>query len=189
MFPDTRDNTGGGEVGDMVPSSDDDEAPRINAESNLDSLQEPLLPERSPEHEANDHVAAETDHESEVVPPDLETSMSFADFSIAAAATVINSALLPGYQNQLKLPYHLLVTGKLWFVATGLAIAAPNLGDVLDLVGCASGTLIAFVFPAMISLRLVGWNASAVFLLTVGSLVGSVGTFFSVRQLMEDLHI
>lgn len=126
---------------------------------------------------------------AEPSPEDFETSTSFAEASIAATATILNSTLLPGHRNQLKLPYHLLVTGKLWFVATGLAIAAPNLGDVLSLVGCASGTLIAFVFPSLISIKLKGWSAGAIFLLVLGILVGSVGSFFSFCQLMADLHL
>jgi amino acid permease len=95
--------------------------------------------------------------------------------------------LLPNDNKQLRLVGHVAVTIKLWIVATGLAIAAPSLGDILDLVGCASGTLIAFVFPAVLSLRMEGYTHQAMFILAVGGAVGTVGTYFSVKQIVRDL--
>lgn len=77
----------------------------------------------------------------------LETGVGF----LPAAINLINSCLLPGEERHLKLLYHAALTAKIWFVVTGLAIASPKLGDVLDLVGCASGTLIAFIFPACLA--------------------------------------
>jgi len=50
--------------------------------------------------------------------------------------------LLEGEEKQLRLPYHVAVTVLLWGLTTVLAILAPSLGDVLDLVGCATGTVI-----------------------------------------------
>ena len=50
--------------------------------------------------------------------------------------------LLDGEEKQLKLPYHFAVSAILWSLTTLLAILAPSLGDVLDLVGCATGTVI-----------------------------------------------
>ena len=50
--------------------------------------------------------------------------------------------LMDGEDKQLKLGYHLVVTSSLWGLTTLLAILAPSLGDVLDLVGCATGTVI-----------------------------------------------
>jgi amino acid permease len=52
---------------------------------------------------------------------------------------------------QLTLPLHVFVTLVIWSTSTVLALLAPSLGDVLNLVGCASGTMIAFILPAMFS--------------------------------------
>ena len=95
--------------------------------------------------------------------------------------------LLADDDRQLKLVGHIALTATLWFVTTGVAIVAPSLGDVLDLVGCASGTLIAFILPALLSLRLEGYSKSALLILVVGGAVGTVGTYFSVKKLYEDI--
>ncbi|KAI2513414.1 transmembrane amino acid transporter protein [Fragilaria crotonensis] len=87
---------------------------------------------------------------------------------------------------QLEPRLHLLVTTILWAVTTALALVAPNLGDVLNLVGCATGTVIAFILPSLFSFRLRGYSHTAMTLLVVGGLVGGIGTFFSTRQLIRD---
>lgn len=89
-------------------------------------------------------------------------------------------------ERQLKLWPHVLVTFLLWAVTTTLALVAPNLGDVLNLVGCATGTVIAFILPSLFYFRLRGYSNTAATLLVVGGVVGSVGTFFSTRQLILD---
>lgn len=48
--------------------------------------------------------------------------------------------LLPGRDRQLTRNYHVLLTTSIWFVTIIVALAAPSLGDVLNLVGCATGT-------------------------------------------------
>jgi len=118
----------------------------------------------------------------------IETSASFADISVlsAHATNIMNSALLPGEEKQLKLPYHMALTVKLWVVVTGLAIVSPSLGDILDLVGCATGTLIAFIVPALLAFRLQGYSHTAALILVVGGVVGSVGTFYSLKKLVAD---
>jgi hypothetical protein len=95
--------------------------------------------------------------------------------------------LLPEDDRQLRLPVHVCITAQIWLIVTGLAIAAPNLGDILDLVGCASGTLIAFVIPGLLSFYIEGYNHLAMVILTVGGVVGTVGTYFSIKQLVSDL--
>lgn len=50
--------------------------------------------------------------------------------------------LLPEDVTQLIRPLHILVTVTLWYTSTELAIRAPSLGDVLNLVGCVAGTMI-----------------------------------------------
>lgn len=96
--------------------------------------------------------------------------------------------LLEGDDRQLKLLGHIFLTLSLWLMCTSLAIAAPNLGDVLDLVGCASGTIIAFIVPALLSFRLEGYSHLALMILTVGGSVGIVGTYFSIKKLVIDLQ-
>jgi amino acid permease len=72
---------------------------------------------------------------------------------------------------------------------TLLAIAAPSLGDVLNLVGCATGTVIAFLLPALLSLKIEGYSHMAMVILCVGGIVGTVGTWFSLKKLVLDLKI
>uniref|UniRef100_A0A7S2XQC9 Amino acid transporter transmembrane domain-containing protein n=1 Tax=Attheya septentrionalis TaxID=420275 RepID=A0A7S2XQC9_9STRA len=98
------------------------------------------------------------------------------------------SWLLPGEERQLSLPFHVLLTILLWATTTVLAIVAPSLGDVLDLVGCASGAVIALILPALFSLKLTGYSHLAAFILTIGGVVGVIGTFFSVKKLVTDLE-
>lgn len=83
---------------------------------------------------------------------------------------------------ELKFIYHFFVTLLLWFATTILAIAAPDLGFVLDLVGCCTGTLIAFILPALLSFRLddhLTCNVDAALLLALGVTVGTMGTLMS----------
>lgn len=97
------------------------------------------------------------------------------------------SWLLPEDNRQLQPFGHVLLTVSLWFVSTGLAVAAPNLGDVLNLVGCCSGTIIAFILPGLLAMRLEGYSHLALLILIVGGSVGIIGTYFSVQKLYIDL--
>jgi amino acid permease len=135
---------------------------------------------------ANDEadIVGHDDHQNRSLQPSLSMDVSVLS---ARAIDVMNSALLPGEERQLKLVYHVGMTVKLWFVVTALAIAAPNLGDVLDLVGCFSGTLIAFVLPGLFALRLQGYRPSAIIILVLGGIVGSVGTICSILKLSKDM--
>ena len=47
---------------------------------------------------------------------------------------------LPGRERQLVLKYHVALTVSLWSATLYLALAASSLGDVLNLVGCTTGT-------------------------------------------------
>jgi amino acid permease len=95
--------------------------------------------------------------------------------------------LVEDQEKQLLLPYHLGVTILLWSITTLLAILAPSLGDVLDLVGCAAGTMIAFVLPGLFSFRLQGYTHLAAVILAVGGIVGLIGTVFSLQKLITDM--
>ena len=154
----------------------------------LDDLEQPLLTMNV----SNGNISTMDD--SMVTAQSHHSTASSIAASIISVATQVhgyvhNVMLLPGQDCQLKLLWHILVTFKLWFVVTGLAIAAPNLGDVLDLVGCATGTVIAFVLPSLLAMRLDGYNQKAGMILAVGGIVGIVGTFFSTRQLLRDIHV
>lgn len=94
--------------------------------------------------------------------------------------------LLPNNDTQMILPFHVLITMTLWFVTTELAIRASSLGDVLNLVGCIAGTMIGYVLPALFYFKMVGYSHIAMLVLVVGTAVGLVGTFYSMKQLIND---
>lgn len=85
---------------------------------------------------------------------------------------------------QLIAPLHVALTFVLWASTTILAILAPSLLDVLNLVGSATGTLIAFVLPALFSYRMRGYTHLATLLLVVGGSIGISGTYFSLVKLV-----
>lgn len=118
-----------------------------------------------------------------------ESLVSLHDTSVLSTRAIqaANSMLIPGRERQLKMPYHVVLTCKMWFAATSLAVASPSLGDILSLIGCATGTLIAFILPGLFALKLQGFRALPVFILVVGGLVGIVGTSCSVRKLFIDI--
>jgi hypothetical protein len=55
------------------------------------------------------------------------------------------------------------------------------------LVGCATGTIIAFILPGLLSLRIEGCSNLAWLILVVGGTVGTLGTYFSVKKLVIDI--
>jgi amino acid permease len=159
-------------------------------------LQEPLL-SLEQGREMPDSSIVEDDTAEAENPSFLDASLArseshasvMTELSVLSsrAIEVVHSALLlPGEDRQLKLPYHIILTCKLWFVITGFAVAAPSLGDVLDLVGCATGTLIAFILPGSFALRLEGYSHIATLILIVGGIVGTVGTVCSLKQFLAD---
>lgn len=90
--------------------------------------------------------------------------------------------------NQFILCYHVIITFSLWAITTTLAVVSPSLGDILDLVGSMTGTLVAFVLPGLFSFKIKGrctWDALLIIL--VGGCVGCVGTYFSMFKLISDV--
>ena len=87
---------------------------------------------------------------------------------------------------QLKTPYHILLTVTLCVIAISIAVAASSLGAVLDLVGCLSGTAIAFIIPAAIQIKM-GERVDVwvCLMLSVGLIIGLVGTAFSLKKAVE----
>lgn len=49
--------------------------------------------------------------------------------------------------------------------------------------------MIAFILPALLSFRIEGYSHLALLILLVGGAVGTVGTFFSLKQLWRDIGI
>ena len=95
---------------------------------------------------------------------------------------------IPHRKLQLKLLYHVIVTTIFWFTVMVLAIAAPNLGDVLDVVGCASGTMIAFFYPGAIAYKLRGYSWKVALIFGAGIVIFPVGTYYSLKKLIDDLR-
>jgi hypothetical protein len=87
-------------------------------------------------------------------------------------------------ESQLIPSVHWTVTTTIYLASLTLALYARSLGDVLNLVGCATGTAIAFVLPAIFSFRLKGYSHFGAFILLVGGSVGSLGTFLSLKALL-----
>ena len=142
-------------------------------------LEEPLLQQEQKEDTQDIETTTPEPQDIETTTPELDSNLLVQD-----------AASLPSWliaDRQLKSSvHHISVTVALWAVTTTLALVAPNLGDVLNLVGCATGTVIAFILPSLFYFKQRGYSHTAMILVTVGGLVGSVGTFFSTKQLFLD---
>mmetsp|Transcript_23148 Transcript_23148/g.54739 ORF Transcript_23148/g.54739 Transcript_23148/m.54739 type:complete len:554 (+) Transcript_23148:145-1806(+) len=163
-----RGENGSDTVGDSSDSRQE------NRDSDMEDLQCPLLPEQPINDDEDRNYVSDT-------PDDYNTLRL-----ISSPATPKNW-FLPNDDRQLRMLGHVFLTSQLWAIVTGLAVAAPNLGDILDLVGCASGTLIAFIIPGLLSFSIEGYNHLAAVTLLVGGAVGTVGTYYSIKQLVADL--
>lgn len=81
---------------------------------------------------------------------------------------------------------HVVMTVTLWAITVILALIAPSVNDVMDLVGCVAGTMISFILPGLFAVRLEGrCSYTAAFLLVVGGMVGSIGTYYSLLNLIS----
>jgi hypothetical protein len=81
--------------------------------------------------------------------------------------------------------YHVLLTLAFWLVSVGVALVAPTLGDVLNIVGCGTGSLIAFILPAIFARANgdKGWKTMGI--LVIGVLVAVLGTVFSIKSMIS----
>ena len=93
------------------------------------------------------------------------------------------SWLLPGSDRQLKRKYHMGLTCLIWLVTLILALGASSLGSVLNLTGCATGTVISYILPAMFSYQVRGHTILGSTLFLVGGSIGLVGTYYSILAL------
>ena len=87
---------------------------------------------------------------------------------------------------QLTFFWHAVLTFILWLLVTISAIKSPSLIDVLDLVGAFTGTMIAFILPAVFSLKLKGYSKISIIILGIGGPIGMLGTSFSLVKFLRD---
>jgi amino acid permease len=93
-----------------------------------------------------------------------------------------------GNGRQLSFLWHAALTFVLWMLATMCAIKSPSLGDVLNLVGAFTGTLLAFILPAFFSFKLKGYSHISFTILAIGGIVGICGTISSLVKFVRDIH-
>ena len=114
---------------------------------------------------------------------------------LSSSESTLSSVVVPppnwilsnfGDGRQLTFLWHAVLTFLLWLIVTISAIKSPSLGDVLDLVGAFTGTLLAFVFPSLFYLKLKGYSHLSLAILGVGGLVGTLGTIFSFVKFVQD---
>lgn len=183
----SADNDVTGTLQEPLLAACDEQSQGQNDASPMDSCE---VEENGPDDDEENYVSMESHPAPELNRLEsVVSNASLADLSgvlSSRAIELMNSVLLPGEERQLKHIYHVALTCKLWFVVTGLAIASPNLGDVLALVGCVSGTLIAFVLPGCFAWKLRGYSHTAAILLLAGGIVGIVGTIFSAKKFVHD---
>mmetsp|Transcript_34472 Transcript_34472/g.61994 ORF Transcript_34472/g.61994 Transcript_34472/m.61994 type:complete len:977 (-) Transcript_34472:155-3085(-) len=114
---------------------------------------------------------------------------SSSETTISAVEVPTPSWILPnGDGRQLSLLWHAALTFTIWLVVTICAIKSPSLGDVLDLVGAFTGTLLVFVLPALFSFKLKGYSHLSLVLLVIGGVVGLLGTIFSFVKFTKDMR-
>jgi len=159
--------------------------PFVGENNTIDAVTDPQSELLEPLLDSSGDV--EGGNETTEVGDDVPLTSNSSFMSCVKNAATPRNWLLPEDNRQLRLLGHVLLTASLWFFCTGLAIAAPNLGDVLDLVGCFSGTIIAFILPGLLAMRLEGYSHLALLILIVGGSVGTIGTYFSVQKLYIDL--
>lgn len=121
--------------------------------------------------------------------PSSSTAGELSSESTSAPVAIVPppSWILPNSNGrQLVILWHAALTYFLWILVTTAAIRSPSLGDVLDLVGSFTGTLLAFVLPALFSLRLRGHTRQSIIIFIVGGFVGLLGTTTSLIKFVKD---
>ena len=112
--------------------------------------------------------------------------------SFGSSETTVSSIVVPTpswllTDRQLTFAWHAVLTFSLWTIVTICAILSPSLGDVLDVVGAGTGTLLSFVLPALFSFKLRGYSNLALSILVIGGITGLLGTVFSCIKFMKDV--
>jgi hypothetical protein len=127
----------------------------------------------------------------EINPSPLSSRSGDASFS---ESTVSSTSFVPPPSwiipdsdgRQLTFLWHAALTFAIWLIATVSAIKSPSLIDVLDLVGAFTGTMLAFILPALFSFKLNGYSRASLAILGIGGVVGLLGTSFSLVKLLRD---
>ena len=114
---------------------------------------------------------------------------------LSSSETTLSSVVVPpptwilpsfGDGRQLTTLWHAILTFILWLIVTIAAIKSPSLGDVLDLVGAFTGTMLAFVLPSLFYFKLKGYSHLSMAILGIGGIVGTLGTIFSFVKFVQD---
>ena len=143
---------------------------------------EPLL--SKDEHEANNFPSIGGQRGKEIDPSPLSSRSgdpSSSESTISSTKVPQPSWILPHSDGkQLTILWHAVISFALWFIATMTAIRGPSLIDDLQLIGAFTGTMIAFVLPALFSFKLKGYNCHILVMMVVGGAAGILGTIYSL---------
>jgi hypothetical protein len=112
---------------------------------------------------------------------------SSSESTVSSTLVPPPSWILPNSDGrQLSFLWHAALTFAIWLIVTVSAIKSPSLIDVLDLVGAFTGTMLAFILPALFSFKLKGYSHVSLAILGIGGIVGLLGTGFSLAKLLRD---
>ena len=94
-----------------------------------------------------------------------------------------------GVRDRTSTKFHMITTLPLFGAAVGAGLALTDLGATLDLVGGLLGSLLGFVFPAVMALSLedepYGGRAACYALLAVGVVAGVAGTTSAIMAFID----
>lgn len=166
----------------MYDLGTDDEIGDAVNDNSAKVVTEPLLSED--EHETN-NTPSIGGRKGKVIDPSPLSSRSGDPTS---SESTISSNVIPdpswiltnGDGKQLTNLWHAVVTFTLWFIVTTNAINGPPLTDVLTITGAFTGTMIAFILPAVLSFKLEGYNHLSMAILGIGGAAGMIGTIHSL---------
>lgn len=174
----------------LVVVGSDNAIPHVELNGQGD-LAEPLLPNGEQDDDNPTTTDAQQLDSTSVIFEDpherSNASVTTKICSCLSTGTENFSVFVPGEEKQLSTIFHVALSCAFWGVSTYLAIVSPNLGDILDLVGAASGTAMAFILPGLLSFKLQGCTSLALFIFVVGGAVGIIGTVCSMKKLIEDI--
>ena len=148
-----------------------------------DDLESPLISGRG--YNKRRQKALSGNSNSEIMSSTSSRRRSLVDFMLPGGMISSN---MNAYQ--LKTFYHVLLTLSIWFSTVVVAFVANELGTVLNLCGCISGSAIAFVLPAIFHLKLdkvspPRTNFIVGFMLFIGIAVAVLGTAFEIFGLVR----
>ena len=126
----------------------------------------------------------------EIIPSPLSSRSgdpSSSESTVSSTSVPPPSWILPNSDGrQLTFVWHAALTFAIWLIVTVSAIKSPSLIDVLDLVGAFTGTMLAFILPALFSFKLKGYSHVSLAIIGIGGIVGLLGTGFSLVKFLRD---